>query len=371
MSMKAKLQQFLDQSKMDMTVVSEVSNAPYFQLGIQLGPKATIKKLSQRLEEVGMALNCNTPFMRKGNGKVFLDIMSGPHPVQNIENMLNQVSFSQYRDQQNMKLPILLGTTEVTNPLVVDLAQMPHLLIAGTTGSGKSTCVHGIIQSLALQADKVGIDFVLIDPKRVEFSGYEDLDAIKSNQDGIVCDVKGAVAALKEEVDNMENRLRRFEERNCRNIEEWRRMGGHVNYTVIVIDELASLMDDKQFERYLGILGAKGRAAGYCLIACTQYPHSKVVSSTITTHFDGRIAFRMQNQAQSNVVLQEPGAENLQGKGDGLFTYAGQPLVRFHGVFCNSSSALVSQLSTVPSPPSSSEKLMDKAKGFFDTLFNK
>lgn len=350
-SLGIKLQQFFDTAKLDMLVHAEVSNPPYYSFELKLGAKGRIKKLRGCLEEIGIHLGSSTPFLQVKNAVVYLELLNGPHPVQNFSDMVQRISFNSYRAMY--RLPILLGTTEVTKPLVVDLASMPHLLIAGTTGSGKSTCLHAIIQSLIMQAEKpaaggTGIDFVLIDPKRVEFNGYERIRYLKEKSFGIISEPHAAIEALRREVDNMEKRLERFRQFNCRNLDEFRAKGGHVNYTVIVIDELASLMKDRTFEHYLGILGAKGRAAGYCLIACTQYPHSKVVSSTITTHFDGRIAFRMQTPQQSIVVLQETGAESLQGKGDGLFTYAGQPMQRFHGVYCNSNSDIVSQYSVVP-----------------------
>ena len=339
-----RLQDFLTQAKIDATVREEDHRSPYRNFKLVLGPKTKIAALEKVTREIAHHLGTSVPFISTEPGRICIELQEGAHPAIPFETLAQQhFQFEQLKATHH--LPILIGVRKVIEPLILDLAKLPHLMIAGTTGSGKSTCEHAIIQSLILQSEINNVKLVLIDPKHVEFSSYAKLKCLKGEE--ILYDVADILDAMSQLTDLMETRLERFKEVGARDIQEYRQLGKPLSYTVVVIDELGSLLEHeqvkfrKEFARYLSALAAKGRAAGINLIACTQYPHSSTVKSTISTNFDGRIAFRMQSAVQSKVVVHRDGAEHLQGKGDGLVTAGGYEFTRFQGAFASPHSPLI------------------------------
>lgn len=334
MSMLSDLQNFFDGAGIDARVVSEERHGPFCQFRLELGARTQINKIESRAREIGLAVSCNPPFISTDGKHLCLDFMDGIHPDVSFDKLSEDFKASQFHLYRN-KLPVLLGTVNVDTSLVLDLAQMPHLLVTGTTGSGKSICVHAIIHSLVMQSRHNDVKLILVDPKQVEFSRYENLDCLKKDN---VYTPEAALEMMESLCELMDTRLEFFRRHECRDIGEYRAKGGKVDYVVVIIDELSDLIrkSKKDFKLYLERLAAKGRAAGINMVGCSQYPHSDILASTISANFDGRISFRLQTATQSRVVLGREGAERLSQKGDGLLMANGFQMQRFH-------SALVTQ----------------------------
>ena len=221
-------------------------------------------------------------------------------------------------------LAIGLGRDVSGNPAVADLARMPHLLIAGATGSGKSVCLNTIIVSLLMNNGPDRLRLLMVDPKMVELVGYNGIPHLVAP---VVTDLKQVVAALVWLTLQMDERYRRFNASGVRNIEAYnkkvaRRAGddGPLPYMVLVIDELADLMmtAPEEVERYLCRLAQMARATGIHLVVATQRPSVDVVTGLIKANFPARIAFAVASGVDSRVVLDQPGAEKLLGRGDML-----------------------------------------------------
>ncbi|MBN1967345.1 MAG: DNA translocase FtsK, partial [Anaerolineae bacterium] len=198
----------------------------------------------------------------------------------------------------------------------------PHLLIAGTTGSGKSVCVNAIIACLLLQNTPDDLRFIMVDPKRVELTGYNGIPHLVAP---VVVDLERIVGVLKWVTREMDDRYRKFNERGARNIADYNRRLGQdekqLPYLVVVVDELADLMmlAPDETERVLTRLAQMARATGIHLIISTQRPSVDVVTGLIKANFPSRVAFAVASSVDSRVILDQPGAERLLGRGDMLF----------------------------------------------------
>jgi len=234
-------------------------------------------------------------------------------------------------------LPFALGKDVGGNPQVRDLASMPHLLIAGATGSGKSVMVNAIIASFLFARTPQELRMILVDPKRVELSGYNGLPHLLIP---VITESEKAASALKWAVLEMENRYRMFANAGARNLDGYNASRVDVNdrmYSiVIIIDELADLMmqDGRETEESIVRIAQKARATGIHLILATQRPSVNVVTGLIKANIPSRIAFSMASQIDSRTVLDAPGAEDLIGRGDMLFQPSDNPKpTRMQGVF--------------------------------------
>ena len=237
----------------------------------------------------------------------------------------------------NEAIPFALGKDVGGVPQVRDLASMPHLLIAGATGSGKSVMVNAIIASLLFARTPQELRMILVDPKRVELSGYNGLPHLLVP---VITESDKAASALKWAVLEMENRYRMFANAGARNLEGYNSSREDVNdrmYSiVIIIDELADLMmqDGRETEEAIVRIAQKARATGIHLILATQRPSVNVVTGLIKANIPSRIAFSMASQIDSRTVLDAPGAEDLIGRGDMLFQPSDAPKpTRMQGVF--------------------------------------
>ena len=237
----------------------------------------------------------------------------------------------------NEAIPFALGKDVGGVPQVRDLASMPHLLIAGATGSGKSVMVNAIIASLLFARTPQELRMILVDPKRVELSGYNGLPHLLVP---VITESDKAASALKWAVLEMENRYRMFANAGARNLEGYNSSREDVNdrmYSiVIIIDELADLMmqDGRETEESIVRIAQKARATGIHLILATQRPSVNVVTGLIKANIPSRIAFSMASQIDSRTVLDSPGAEDLIGRGDMLFQPSDAPKpTRMQGVF--------------------------------------
>ncbi len=221
------------------------------------------------------------------------------------------------------KLRIALGQDVSGQPICADLTSMPHLLIAGATGSGKSVCINAIVGTLLCTMTPAQIRFIMIDPKRVELV---NLNGIPHLLQPVVTEVDGAIAALQNVVREMDDRFRLFASKSARNIETYNQMVAdkpeeQLPYHVIIVDELADLMmiAADQVEHAITRLAQMARATGIHLILATQRPSVDVVTGLIKANFPARISFAVTSQIDSRVILDSPGAEELLGRGDMLY----------------------------------------------------
>jgi DNA segregation ATPase FtsK/SpoIIIE, S-DNA-T family len=227
--------------------------------------------------------------------------------------------FREYPDANDWSLPVGLGKDISGRAVFFDLAEMPHLLVAGTTGSGKSVMLNGLLTSLLLTTDPRQVKMVLVDPKRVELSQFVRIPHLITP---IVTDVKKAANALSWAVSEMERRYEVLERSGVRSLEGFNDRGAeHMPYVVIVIDELADLMMTAaaKVEDAVIRLAQKARAVGIHLVVATQRPSVDVITGMIKANVPSRVAFAVSSQIDSRVILDTPGAEALLGRGDMLF----------------------------------------------------
>jgi S-DNA-T family DNA segregation ATPase FtsK/SpoIIIE len=246
-------------------------------------------------------------------------------------------------------LAVALGVTITGEPYIGDLATMPHLLIAGATGSGKSVCLNSLICSILFRQPPSDVKFIMIDPKRVELNMYHDIPHLLAP---VVTDVKSAAAALKWAVEEMEARYKKLAPLRVRNIaaynsiargESGSRPGGNhalepMPYIVIVIDELADLIltARNEIEDPIVLLAQKSRAVGMHLVVATQRPSVNVITGIIKANFPCRVAFKVAQKVDSRTILDSNGAENLLGRGDMLFAPGGgQKPIRLQGCYAS------------------------------------
>jgi S-DNA-T family DNA segregation ATPase FtsK/SpoIIIE len=220
-------------------------------------------------------------------------------------------------------LRIGLGQNVAGQPIAADLTQMPHLLIAGTTGSGKSVCVNAIVACLLLQNTPETLKLVMVDPKRVELTGYNGIPHLVAP---VVVDLERVVGTLQWAQREMDNRYKRLADVGARNINEYnRKVNGNgqepMPFIVIIIDELADLMmlSPDETERGITRLAQMARATGIHMVIATQRPSVDVVTGLIKANFPARIAFAVASSTDSRVILDTTGAERLLGQGDMLF----------------------------------------------------
>ncbi len=239
---------------------------------------------------------------------------------------------SQFKKKE-FKLPIALGKNISGIPIVTDLTSMPHLLIAGTTGSGKSVCINTIILSLLYKHTPEKCKFILIDPKMLELSTYEGIPHLLCP---VITEAKKAASVLGWVVKEMESRYRLMTKEGVRNIDGYN--SKHklpMPYIVVVVDEMSDLMlvAGKEIENYIQKLSQMARAAGIHIIMATQRPSVDVITGTIKANFPTRISFQVTSKIDSRTILGEQGAEQLLGKGDMLFMSSANRILRIHAPF--------------------------------------
>jgi hypothetical protein len=239
-----------------------------------------------------------------------------------------------------VRLPMALGKTTSGEPFVADLALMPHLLVAGATGSGKSVCLNVIITSLIYRHQPDSLRFLFVDPKMLELTVYKGLPHLERP---VVTSSRKAERLLNDAVAEMEMRYKKLASQNVRNIEDYNSKAepdGRLPYIVIVVDELADLMMSNastRMETLITRLAQMARAVGIHLILATQRPSVDVITGLIKANFPARIAFQVATKVDSRTILDGNGAEKLLGRGDMLFLQPGQPdFVRIHGSYVSS-----------------------------------
>ena len=235
--------------------------------------------------------------------------------------------------KKDIKLPIALGKSISGEPITGDLSVMPHLLIAGTTGSGKSVCINTIILSLLYKHTPEKCKFILIDPKMLELSTYEGIPHLLCP---VITEAKKAASVLGWVVKEMENRYKLMTRVGVRNIDGYNEKHKvAMPYIVVIVDEMSDLMlvAGKEIENYIQKLSQMARAAGIHIIMATQRPSVDVITGTIKANFPTRISFQVTSKIDSRTILGEQGAEQLLGKGDMLFMSSANRIVRIHSPF--------------------------------------
>lgn len=292
-------------------------------------------KLRKGLERLGLALNLqkSRPILSTGDEAktVSLDV---PRPP----STWLPVGFAQFRDWVASttlsagQLPVYPGVDVLGNPYSFDLAAAPHLLVGGTTGSGKSVCLHALILSLIARMSPSALQFALIDPKQVEMAVYRGSPYLFRGE--IAVTAASAREMLVELVAEMEARYSTFMTASVSNIDEARKKRMEMPYIVVIIEELADLLImGKDIEDHIVRLAQKARAAGIHLVVATQRPDAKTFSGLVRSNIPARIALTVQKSTESNIILDESGAEDLLGAGDMLVkAKPGENPERVHGV---------------------------------------
>jgi len=246
---------------------------------------------------------------------------------------LSEIISDEKFGKRDLKLPIALGKSISGNPIVHDLSVMPHLLIAGTTGSGKSVCINTIILSLLYKYTPEKLNLILIDPKMLELSAYEGIPHLLCP---VITEAKKATAALGWAVKEMESRYKLMTSVGVKNIDGYNaKHKKHMPYIVVIVDEMSDLMlvAGKEIENYIQRLSQMARAAGIHIIMATQRPSVDVITGTIKANFPTRISFQVSSKIDSRTILGEQGAEQLLGKGDMLFMSSANRIVRIHAPY--------------------------------------
>lgn len=301
--------------------------------------KVKVSKIAALADDLALALSARSIRVEApipGKGLVGIEVPNVEPAVVALRDVLESREFGRLKGTLRMGL----GQDVSGQAVAHDLRAMPHLLIAGTTGSGKSVCVNAIIAALLLQNTPATLRLMMVDPKRVELTQYNGIPHLLTP---VIVDVDRVVPALRWVMREMDTRYRRFAKVGARNIEDFNRRAGKkgsdeepLPYIVVIVDELADLMmqSPEETERVLCRLAQMARATGIHLIVATQRPSVNVVTGLIKANFPARIAFAVASSVDSRVILDMPGAERLLGRGDMLFMPpdAGQPL-RLQGTF--------------------------------------
>jgi S-DNA-T family DNA segregation ATPase FtsK/SpoIIIE len=356
--MGSKLMAALGTFRVDGELVGRTTGPVVTQYEIEPAPGVKVRQFANLSNDLALAMRA--PSIRivapiPGRGAVGVEV---PNPI---SEMVGFRELVESRDFQGARaaLPIALGKDLEGKPVVADLAKMPHLLIAGATGSGKSVCVNTIITSLVYRHTPRTLRFLMVDPKMVELSVYNTLPHLRHK---VITDNRDAASVLKWAVMEMSERYELLAANMCRNIQEFNKRvqdgvqlklpkrpdvafeettykGSILPYIVVIIDEMADLMMTVQgeVETPIAMLAQKARAIGIHLILATQRPSVNVITGLIKANFPSRIAFRVASQVDSRTIIDGAGAEMLLGNGDMLFIPPGKSEpARLQGAYISS-----------------------------------
>jgi S-DNA-T family DNA segregation ATPase FtsK/SpoIIIE len=327
--------EFLEKILMDFGVsgnIKKVSHGPVVTLN-EFEPAAGVKvsKIINLSDDI--ARNTSSESARiatiPGSNTVGIELPNNIRENVYLSEILSNADFK----KKDIKLPIALGKNISGKPIVGDLASMPHLLIAGTTGSGKSVCINTIILSLLYRHTPNKCKFILIDPKMLELSTYEGIPHLLCP---VITEAKKAASVLGWVVKEMESRYRLMTKEGVRNIDGYNTKHKlPMPYIVVVVDEMSDLMlvAGKEIENYIQKLSQMARAAGIHIIMATQRPSVDVITGTIKANFPTRISFQVTSKIDSRTILGEQGAEQLLGRGDMLYMSSANRIVRIHAPF--------------------------------------
>jgi len=327
--------EFLEKILLDFGVsgdIKKVSHGPVVTLN-EFEPAAGVKvsKIINLSDDI--ARNTSSESARiatiPGRSTIGIELPNSSRENVYLSEILSNTDFA----KKDIRLPIALGKNISGIPIVGDLASMPHLLIAGTTGSGKSVCINTIILSLLYRHTPDKCKFILIDPKMLELSTYEGIPHLLCP---VITEAKKAASVLGWVVKEMESRYKLMTKEGVRNIDSYNSKHSlSMPYIVVVVDEMSDLMlvAGKEIENYIQKLSQMARAAGIHIIMATQRPSVDVITGTIKANFPTRISFQVTSKIDSRTILGEQGAEQLLGKGDMLYMSSANRIVRIHAPF--------------------------------------
>lgn len=325
--------------KIDGDVVRTYSGPVVTTFEFKPAAHVKVSKILTLQDDLAMALKAQTIRIQAPiPGK---DVVGIEIPNKNIETIyLKEILQSDIYKNAKSELTLALGKDIVGDPFITDLKKLPHLLIAGTTGSGKSVGINAMVLSLLYRNSPKTLRLIMIDPKMLEFSMYNDIPHLLTP---VITEPKKAIVVLANLVAEMERRYRIMSQTRTKNIESYnekmKKEGGEtLPFIVVIIDELADLMmtSGKDVEFHIGRLAQMARASGIHLIVATQRPSVDVVTGLIKANLPSRISYRVGQKIDSKVILDQMGAESLLGRGDMLFTPPGSPgVVRLHAPFAS------------------------------------
>ena len=334
------LEDTLSSLKIDAKVVNVINGPTVTRYELELAPGISVRKIKSLDEDIAMRLSSSSGGVRlqtpiPGKNLFGIEVPNSKGVKVPIRVMIDSDEFWQAKGA----LTFVVGIDIAGRKVMADLADMPHLMIAGSTGSGKSICLNGIIVSLLYKYSPEELRFILIDPKKVEFTTYEGLPHLLIDE--IICENEKALKALQWMVDEMERRYVIFSETGVRDIASYNavvdpNLTERLPRIVLVIDELADFMmyNKNEVEAKIKKLTAKARAAGIHLILATQRPSVNVITGDIKSNIATRIALKLPTPTDSSTILAQGGAEKLLGKGDMLFMSEASPEpVRLQGSF--------------------------------------
>jgi S-DNA-T family DNA segregation ATPase FtsK/SpoIIIE len=356
--MGVKLMDALRTFKVDGELVGRTTGPVVTQFEIEPAPGVKVRQFANLSNDLALAMRAASIRIVApipGRGAVGVEVPNPNPEIVGFRDLIESKDFQSAR----AALPIALGKDLEGKPVIADLAKMPHLLIAGATGSGKSVCVNTIITSLVYRHTPKTLRFLMVDPKMVELSVYNTLPHLRHK---VITDNRDAAAVLKWAVMEMQERYEILAANGCRNLQDFNRRvqeasplktprrkdvafedtvyrGGILPYIVVVIDEMADLMMTVQgeVETPIAMLAQKARAIGIHLILATQRPSVNVITGLIKANFPSRIAFRVAGQVDSRTIIDGSGAEMLLGNGDMLFIPPGKSEAsRLQGAYLSS-----------------------------------
>ena len=326
---------FLEKILLDFGVegkIKKVSNGPVVSLNeFEPAPGVKVSKIINLSDDI--ARNTSSESARistiPGKNTVGIELPKSKREYVYLSEIISENNFK----NKEIKLPIALGKDISGSPITGDLTSMPHLLIAGTTGSGKSICINTIILSLLYRHTPEKCKFILIDPKMLELSTYEGIPHLLCP---VITEAKKAASVLGWVVKEMESRYRLMTKEGVRNIDGYNKKHKlPMPYIVVIVDEMSDLMlvAGKEIENYVQKLSQMARAAGIHIIMATQRPSVDVITGTIKANFPTRISFQVTSKIDSRTIIGEQGAEQLLGKGDMLYMSSANKIVRIHSPY--------------------------------------
>ena len=329
----------LKRFKIDGDVVRTYSGPVVTTFEFKPAPNVKVSKILTLQDDLAMALRAKTIRIQAPvPGK---DVVGIEVPNEKIETIyLKEILENEIFTKASSPLTIALGKDIVGNPFVTDLKKLPHLLIAGTTGSGKSVGINSMLLSLLYRNSPDNLKLLMIDPKMLEFSIYNDIPHLLTP---VITKPKQAIIALSNMVNEMERRYQIMSQSKTKNIENYNEKAKKLglepfSYIVVIIDELADLMmnSGKEVEFYIARLAQMARASGIHLIVATQRPSVDVVTGLIKANLPSRVSYKVGQKIDSKVILDTMGAESLLGRGDMLFTPPSTSgLIRLHAPFAS------------------------------------
>ena len=321
------MKHLLEQLRIKADIQQEEHTGNIVRYYLKLHPETSLERIRRKATELSLGIKAYGepliyPILHRG--QVVLEFVTKPPET---------VYFNEFNpaDYPHLRIPLIIGQTHSGEPLVLDLTELPHALVAGSTGSGKSVLLNSIICSIL--ESKRNIKLALIDPKVVELTPYKN---IRQLMYPIAQDVSMAQDILDDLIAEMNSRYRYMVRKEVNDVSQLIDAGNKIPYIVLVIDEYSDLAlstNNREFANKLCLLAQKSRSAGIHIVLATQRPQVSIINGAIKANFSARCCFRVASSVDSRVILDQSGGERLAGNGDGLLTAGVHNLTRFKGAY--------------------------------------